>query len=124
MRCLAQWLAQTHLKVLSGLRLTHEQDTVLKRVAFQRKQRALRDAIAIGARLVRRRQRMLTVATFLAWRGRTQLLRAAAAKRESSLAGCARRALLHWRAYGKLRVYTPACCVYAEGTLLCECMSH
>ena len=40
---------------------------VVKRVAFQQKQRAVREALAIGDQIARRRKQQLLAACFTAW---------------------------------------------------------
>jgi hypothetical protein len=40
---------------------------VLRNVAFQHKQRAIREALAIGEQVARRRRRALLASTFMAW---------------------------------------------------------
>lgn len=83
------------------------QETALKRDAFQRKQRALRDAMAIGDRLARRRQRLLLAAAFVAWRSRMRLMQAVSAKRMAVVAARMRHTLLHWSRSSRLRVRDP-----------------
>lgn len=76
-----------------------EQEYALKRAAFQRKQRALRDAMVIGDRLARRQRRLLAAATLGAWRGRVRTLAVASGLAARILRRCVHGLLLHWRAH-------------------------
>ncbi|KAK9811020.1 hypothetical protein WJX73_006925 [Symbiochloris irregularis] len=82
----------------------YTQEAIVKRAMFLRKQRALRDAIAIGDRLVRRQKRRLTTAAFTAWRARAHLLAEAAHMLRRHCARNLRRCLRRWQAYNRYKV--------------------
>ena len=71
----------------------------LKRAAFQRKQRALADALAIGARLARHRRRTLLTAVFQAWRMRGCLFKTVRARLQAVLSQRAAESFERWRAF-------------------------
>ncbi|KAF6256503.1 hypothetical protein COO60DRAFT_99985 [Scenedesmus sp. NREL 46B-D3] len=78
---------------------------VLRNVAFQHKQRAIREALAIGEQVARRRRAALLASTFMAWHVQVSMYRKVAEKLASllhhSLATCFRA----WRdAAGHARV--------------------
>lgn len=76
----------------------------MKRAAFQRKQRALRDALAIGDRLARCRRAELGAACFGAWRARARV-RGAAGRRCAAVRARMLRSAWHcWRAFLPMQV--------------------
>jgi hypothetical protein len=84
------------------------QDLGVKRVAFQRKQRALRDALAIGDALARRRRMGLATACFGAWRMRARVCGIAAARLAQRQALTQRAAWQHWRSFSAQKVRAAA----------------
>ena len=87
------------------------QELCLKRAAFQRKQRALADALAIGARLARHRRRALQAAAFQAWRMRCHLFKQVALRLRGALTQRSAEAFERWRQYVVAQVgpEDPAC---------------
>ena len=75
------------------------QELCLKRAAFQRKQQALADALAIGARLARHRKRALQAAAFQAWRMRCHLFKQVALRLRGALTQRSAEAFERWRQY-------------------------
>ena len=71
----------------------------MKRAAFQRKQRALADALAIGARLARHRKRALQAATFQAWRMRCHLFKQVAQRLRGALSQRSADTFGRWREF-------------------------
>jgi hypothetical protein len=62
------WNLHHHVMLaLSCLIVRCLQVRVLRNVAFQHKQRAIREALAIGEQVARRRRRALLASTFMAW---------------------------------------------------------
>ena len=74
------------------------QESALKRLAFARKQRAIRDAVRIGDQIIRRNRRMLLASTFNAWKVRTGVYRQVARRFQASLEVTLRWAWTQWRA--------------------------
>ena len=74
------------------------QESSLKRLAFARKQRAIRDAVRIGDQIIRRNRRMLLASTFNAWKVRTGVYRQVARRFQASLEVTLRWAWTQWRA--------------------------
>lgn len=74
------------------------QVSVLKRVAFARKQRAIRDAVRIGDQIIRRNRRMLLASTFNAWKLRAGVYRQVARRFQAALEVTLRWAWGQWRA--------------------------
>ena len=74
------------------------QVSALKRLAFARKQRAIRDAVRIGDQIIRRNRRMLLASTFNAWKVRTGVYRQVARRFQAALQVTLRWAWGQWRA--------------------------
>ena len=97
--------AMTPASNLTPEHAAHLQELVLKRAAFQRKQRALADALAIGARLARHRKRTLQAATFQAWRMRCHLFKRVAQCLRGALSQRAADTFDRWRQYVAAQVW-------------------
>lgn len=74
------------------------QASVLKRIAFVRKQHAIRDAVRIGDQIIRRKRRMLLAGTFNAWKLRAGIYRQVARRFQASLQLTLRWAWTQWKA--------------------------
>lgn len=74
------------------------QVSVLKQMAFVRKQHAIRDAVQIGDQIIRRSRRMLLASTFNAWKLRAGIYRQVARRFQASLEVTLRWAWGQWRA--------------------------
>lgn len=70
----------------------------MRRLAFARKQRAIRDAVLIGDRIIRRKRRELMSAVLNAWRMHAGLYRQVAQRFRSAMEVSMRTCLSMWRA--------------------------
>ena len=82
---------------------------MLKRTAFARKQRAIRDALRIGDQIIRRNRRMLLASTFNAWKLRAGIYRQVACRFQASLQVTLRWAWGQWRAQLAVQVLHTSC---------------
>lgn len=83
------------------------QESVLKRRAFARKQRALKDAVRIGDQIIRRKRRMLLAGTFNAWKLRAGVYRQVARRFRASLQLTLQWAWTQWKAQLATQVLPP-----------------
>ena len=84
--------------------LRNVQDVAMKRLAFQRKQRAIHDALRIGAQIARRNRRQLVTAVFVAWRLQSRVFRALRRHLAARQAASLHRVWQGWRDWTVERV--------------------